>query len=68
MYYSRDQMVTICSLLLPTACSQTVIDNDVCEQYDTYCPEKSDPSYKTYCCVEHDGGTTIYSCCNPYFG
>ena len=48
--------------------AQTVVDDGKCTDKGFTCPKDGEPSYKKYCCVETNGGRSLYSCCNPYFG
>ena len=51
----------------PVSC-QSVIDSTYCEQRGKYCPESSDASYKTKCCLQSSGGIQLIACCNPIVG
>ena len=53
---------------LNAAFGQNVVDKKNCEERNIHCPKDGEPSYKTYCCLESNGGLALYSCCNPYFG
>ncbi|CAI8033130.1 hypothetical protein GBAR_LOCUS18684 [Geodia barretti] len=61
-------ILALLSSLAGTVLAESVVDDSKCEDNGFQCPKDGEPSYKKYCCVETNGGLTLYSCCNPYFG